>query len=191
MLLRVALDVEQIGVTRLELPYEVENPMRVVAALREQTKLIITAMANSSAAGYVDLVGHVVARDEFGWTPIEYRPTGSTDTRLIELKTAETTATPEIDAIRDIASLPAMTGNIALGIAGYPLPVSLTGNGESTMLAFLAALAAGGHVSVGTSTAGGGPRQNVALAAKVGGIARLAGRAALTGPAARELLGLD
>ncbi len=184
MLLRVALDVEQIGVTRLELPPDIDDPERAVVALREQTKLIITGMADSSAAGFVDLVGHVGAPDKFGWKAIEYRPPGGNDTRLIELHFVE------IAEFTAINSLPTMTNDIAQGVAGYPLPVSLTGKGESTMLAFLAALAAGGHVCVGTRMSGGEPRQNVALAAKIGGIARLAGRTALGGPAARRLLRL-
>ncbi len=179
MLLRVAVDAEQIGVTRLELPPEIEDPGRVVAALRDQTRLIITAMADSSTARFVDLVGHFGIEDQFGSIPVEYRRPGAIDTCLVELHSGVLT------------DLPATAGSIALGIGHHrPLPVSLAGNGDGAILASLAALAAGGHVCVGTRTSGGEPRQNLALAAKAGGIARLAGRPALNRAAAIALLGL-
>ena len=79
---------------------------------------------------------------------------------------------------------PALVVAVAEIVAAHPAGVSLCGAGGSAVPVLLAALAAGGHLSVASSA-----RDHAALVARASGLARIAGRPPLDRAAARDLLG--
>ncbi|WP_206425978.1 3-keto-5-aminohexanoate cleavage protein [Nakamurella antarctica] len=180
MLLRVALDAQQIGVTRFELSWQQTDLAQAVEMLRAETQVILTAPGTSPLASMVDLVwrDRSVTADLPGMAPKEFCPPGSNRVHLLEF---------HLHATDVLGEIPSQVGLIA---AGSQLPISVSSDGPTAMLAMMAALSGGCHLRVGTADSGGGPRENVALAAKAVGFAKLGGRPPLTSAEARVQLGL-
>ncbi len=179
LLLRLALDAEQIGATRIHLPADLDEPLRALAALRDHTTLIISAAAAGPAAELADLVSPPIGT---AGRDVLVTPTGLAV--LVEL-------------IPEPAQDPAaVVTDLAARIGRRQLPVSVACHGPLAIPALLTALAAGAHIRVGTAGAGAGsgsaagPRADVTLAARAAGIARLIGRPALSAAQARALLQL-
>lgn len=186
-LLRTAIDAEHVGARRIHLAADQPDLAHVIAGLRSQTDLIITVDDDTGAADLVDrmLPGFVETVLDAGPTP---------------------------------AALVAAVAGLVTEPATHPAGLSLGGRGDAGVPVLLAALAAGAHLRVGTadtppptpiatvapvptgagaSTAGplrgrgGAPeRTDVALVARAGGIARIAGRPPMDAAAARALWGI-
>lgn len=171
VLLRVAIDAEQVGAARLHLPAGLPDPGPTVDALRAQTRLVLTADADDPAAAACDDPGPSfveVVLDDGG--------------------PAELSAPPGlVAAVARLADEAGATGRVT----------SVSGRGTAGIPVLLAAVAAGLHVRVGSADTGppgpvGPPaaREDIALIARAAGLARIAGRLPARGSQARELLGL-
>ena len=169
LLLRLALDAEQVGTARIHLPDDLSEPATAVAALRAQTGLVLSANSGGPLADLVDLISHSGVLRRLGGRPV-----------LTEVSPGA--AVEPAQFVADLASL----------IRVCEPPVSITCQGDAGVPALLTALAAGGHVRVGT--AGTPPtdnlREDVQLVARAAGIARLIGRPAMPVAQARALLGI-
>lgn len=102
-----------------------------------------------------------------------------------------------VDAeVPDSTDLPAVVTEVARLVAAHPGGVCVHGRGSIALPVLLASLAAGGHLLVAApepdhaATAGRSSRDQVALAARASGLARISGRPPLAAPEARTLLGL-
>jgi hypothetical protein len=180
LLLRVALDAQQVGISRLHLadvpaPDGVE-PWQLIAALRSQTELIISAAADGPLASLADLVAEPAGHPRFTASTLR-RP--GRDAVLTELQVSPGGGTAELVA------------ELAAAIAAAVGLISVTGRDSAALPAMLTALAAGAHLRIGTwQTPGPNPREDVALAARAAGLARLAGRLPVRPGEARRILGL-
>ena len=165
LLLRIALDAEQIGATRIQLP-DLANPEQAITALRQHTGLLISS-DDPALTDLADLSGPVDHQLRFRGSAVA----------------AEMTPDLTLAAPAQIAKLAAVIGSATL-------PVSVICQGPDAITGLLTALAAGAHVRVGLGSATGsaGPRDDVTLVAKAAGIARLIGRPALSADQARALL---
>jgi hypothetical protein len=169
LLLRLALDAEQVGTARIHLPDDLAEPAEAVAALRAQTGLILSANNGGPLATLVDLTSD---------SGVLRRPDGPP----VLTEVVPGAAVEPARYVADLASL--------IGVCEPP--VSVVCQGESAVVALLTALAAGAHARVGTAGTPptDNPREDVQLAARAAGIARLIGRPAMPVAQARALLGL-
>ena len=169
LLLRLALDAEQVGTARIHLPDDLAEPAQAVTALRAQTGLVLSANSGGPLADLVDLISDSGLLRRLGGPPV-----------LTEVSPGA--AVEQAQFVAGLASL--------IGVCEPP--VSIVCQGEVAVAALLTALAAGGHVRVGT--AGMLPtdnaREDVQLVARAAGIARLIGRPAMPIAQARALLRL-
>jgi uncharacterized protein (DUF849 family) len=100
------------------------------------------------------------------------------------------------EIVLDPAPPQALVATVAEIVAAHPAGVSVGARDGAALPVLLAAIAAGGHVRVGTADAPppgdrrGGGRDDAALVARAAGVARLAGRPPLDPDAARRILGL-
>jgi len=160
-LLRVAIDAEQVGATRIHLALHQPDFVAVVAGLRRQTDLVITTVPGHPQADLVDRL-----------------PPDFTE---VVLEGA------------DPAALTAQVAGLAAGADGE---ICLGGRGAAAVPVLFAAIAVGTDLLVGTAlsppdpaNAGGDrPRSHddAALVARASGLARIAGRPAAQGRAARS-----
>lgn len=164
-LLRCAIDAEQVGASRIHLAVDQPDFIAAVAGLRRQTGLVITTDDGHPGSDLVDRL----PRD------------------LIEIVLDE--GPSPIDLVAQVA-------RIAEERDGE---VSLAGQGDAAVTVLFAALAVGAHLRVGTAHTPlqpptndlrGDPRprgrDDAALVARASGLARIAGRPALEGRAARS-----
>lgn len=160
-LLRVAIDAEQVGATRIHLAPDQPDFVAAVAGLRRQTDLVITADPDHPGADLVDRL------------PPDFT-----------------------EIILDGTDPAALTAEVARVVAAATAGISVGGRGAAAVPVLFAAIAAGADLLVGTaltpvepSAPGQGPprgRDDAALVARAGGLARIAGRPALQGAAARS-----
>ena len=167
-LLRLAIDAEQVGATRIHLAIDQPDVVAAVAGLRTQTDLLITTGPDHPAADLVDRL-----------------PAGFTELVL------------------DGDDPVAVTAEVARVAGPGPIGISLGGRGPAAVPVLFAAIAVGADLLVGSSlspptahpagpagpTASPGRRgpgrDDAALVARAGGLARIAGRPPLQGAAAR------
>lgn len=171
-LLRLAIDAEQVGASRIHLALDQPDLVAAVAGLRGQTDLLITGDPDHPGA---DLIDHL--------------PSGFT----------------EIVLVGDDPAV--LTGEVARVAGAAPSGVSFGGRGPAAVPVLFAAIAVGADLLVGSSLSpapsapagsapppprsattpgrGGPARDDAALVARAGGLARIAGRPALQGAAAR------
>ncbi len=163
-LLRMAIDAEQVGATRLHLPLDQPDFVAAVAGLRRHTELVITADPAHPGA---DLVDRLPA--EFADVVLDEGP-------------------PPGDLVAEVAR-----------VTGRPdITMSVGGRGTSAVPVLFAALAVGADLLVGTALTPLEPpgpdlrgdhrsvgRDDAALVARASGLARIAGRPAAQGRAAR------
>ena len=169
-LLRTAIDAEQIGVTRLHLPADQPDLARTVAALRQQTSLILTC---DVAVGGVDVItsGFVDAVVE-----------QSSDLPAVVAEVARLVADHPAGVGlhgRGSAVLPVLLASLAAGghlLVGPPEPPAAIG---------VVAHTAAAPRPLGTVAV------HVALVARASGLARISGRPPMTARAARNLLGVS
>ena len=163
-LLRSAIDAEQVGATRIHLASDQQDIVAVVAADRRQTDLVITIAPDHPAAELVDRM-----------------PSDFTEVVLDE-------GPDEVDLVAEVVRID----------RAHPHHVSLAGRGRAGLPVLFAALAVGAHLRVGTADTPANPirqdltddprtagRDDAALVARAGGLARLAGRPPLDAAAAR------
>lgn len=162
-LVRLAIDAEQVGATRIHLAIDQPDFVAAVVALRGQTDLVITADPDHDGADLVDRV------------PSDFT-----------------------EIVLDEDDPPALTAEVARIAAAARSEVSLGGRGAAAVPVLFAAIAVGADLLVGTalsppepvdSTAFAGRRapgrDDAALVARAGGLARIAGRPAAQGRVAR------
>ncbi len=159
-LLRTAIDAEQVGATRLHLPADQPDLATTVAALRGQTRLILTCDAGTAD---VDVV-----RADF-----------------IDAVVGESSDLPGVVAqvARLVAENPAGITICGSGSSALPTLLAALAAGGHIWVG------APEHESAGPGPAPH-PRDHAALVARASGLARIAGRPPLDRRAARTLLGL-
>ncbi len=159
-LLRTAIDAEQVGAARLHLPADQPDLTTAVAALREQTRLVLTC---DSPITELDIIG----------------------SDFLDAVVEDGGDLPDVvaEVARLVAEHPAGIGICGRGAAALPaLLAALAAGGHVWVAAPEQALAAPGHAPQ--------PRDQAALVARAAGLARIAGRPPLDRWAARQLLGL-
>jgi len=163
-LLRVAIDAEQVGATRIHLPLDQPDFVAAVAGLRRQTDLVITTDPDHPGADLVDRL------------PPDFT-----------------------EFVMDEAPATTLTTEVARLAAGAPAEVSVGGRGSAAVPVLFAAIAVGADLLVGTALnpttlpgadrrgdTGPRSRDDAALVARASGLARIAGRPAAQGQAARS-----
>jgi hypothetical protein len=180
VLLRIAIDAQQVGAARLHLPTDLDDPVGVVAALRERTTLVLTTDPAGSAIEFCDFPGPAFTEVIIGGSD----PDG---------------------VIPDAAAAVEEVARLAREASAKALTVSVAGRGGAATAVLLSAVAAGLHVRVGTADApripvdrrGGGSdidpntaQADIALIARAAGVARIGGRPPVDARTAREMLGI-
>src|SRR5664279_102101 len=163
-LLRSAIDAEQVGATRIHLASDQQEIVPVIAGLRRQTDLVITIAPDHPAAELVDRMPA-----DFSEVVLDEGP-------------------DDVDLVAEVVRID----------REHPHHVSLAGRGHAGLTVLFAALAVGAHLRVGTADTPANPirqdltddprtagRDDAALVARAGGLARLAGRPPLDATAAR------
>ncbi len=164
-LLRVAIDAEQVGATRIHLALDQPDFVATVAGLRRQTDLVVTTDPNHPGADLVDRL------------PPDFA-----------------------EIVLDEGPAPAaLAAEVARIAAEADAPVSFGGRGSAAVPVLFTALAVGADVLVGTALSPPDPpatdlrgdprprgRDDAALVARAGGLARIAGRPAAQSRAARS-----
>jgi hypothetical protein len=181
VLLRIAIDAQQVGAARLHLPPDLDDPADVVAALRDRTTLVLTTDPTGSAIELCDRPGPAFTEVVIGGPD----PEGLIPDAAI--------------AVEEVARL-------AREASAKTLTVSVAGRGGSATAVLLSAVAAGLHVRVGTADATltplrrrggdadidqGGAQADIALIARAAGVARIGGRPPVDARTAREILGMS
>jgi uncharacterized protein (DUF849 family) len=176
VLLRIAVDAEQMGAARLHLPPDLPDAARAVAELRARTRMVLTTDPDGAAATLCDRPGSLFR---------------------------EVVLDPADPAIL-VAAVAGLAADARIG-PGQILSVSGRGRaGMAVMLAAVAAglqVRVGSADSAHSADPADGPaparelgpdpaRDDIGLIARAAGIARIAGRQLLGGAAARELLGV-
>ncbi len=164
-LFRVAIDAEQVGATRIHLALDQPDFVSAVAGLRRQTEMVITTDPDHPGADLVDRL------------PVDF-------TEIV------------LDEGPSPAALAAKVARVAGTTAGA---VGFGGRGAAAIPVLFVALAVGAHLLVGTALTPPDPpptdlrdnprplgRDDVALVARAAGLARIAGRPATQGRAARS-----
>ena len=163
-LLRIAIDAEQVGATRIHLPLDQPDFVATVAGLRRQTDLVITTDPAHPGADLVDRLP-----PDFVEVVLDDGPSPA-DLTVQVARLAETSA-----------------GDVSIG-----------GRNAAAVPVLFAALAVGADLLVGTALTPPDPpqtdlrgdprplgRDDAALVARASGLARIAGRPAAEGRAAR------
>ncbi len=162
-LLRLAIDAEQVGATRIHLAIDQPDFVTAVAGLRGQTDLLITADPDHPGADLVDRV------------PPDFT-----------------------EVVLDEDDPTALTAEVARIAAAAGSEISFGGRGAAAVPVLFAAIAVGADLLVGTALSPPEPesavmagrrapgRDDAALVARAGGLARIAGRPAVQGRAARS-----
>lgn len=179
VLLRVAIDAEQVGAARLHLPANLPEAARAVAELRAQTGLVLTTDPDAAAADLCDLPGPSFR--EVILDPADRVELVATVAQLAA--EGRTGPCPVVSVSgRGSAAMPVMLAAVAAGLqvrvgsADHPAAEATHPPGP------------GGAVALGL-----GPdpsRADIGSIARAAGIARIAGRPLLGAAAARELLEL-
>ena len=159
-LLRTAIDAEQVGATRLHLAADQPDLATAVAALREQTRLVLTSDA---VGAEVDVIG----------------------SGFVDAVVDESADLPGLvaEVAKLVAAHPAGIGICGRGTAALPiLLAALAAGGHVWVEAPESDPGGSGHPPH--------LRDHAALVARASGLARIAGRPPLDRRAARTLLGL-
>jgi hypothetical protein len=165
-LLRIAIDAAQVGAGRLHLPADLPDPAEAVAALRQQTQLVLTTDPDGTAAVFCDRPGR--GFDEVVLDPAEPAVLLAEVARLAA-DSATRRRTVSV-AGRGAASLPVLLAGVAAGLhvrVGTADTPSLTGAG------------------------GPNARPDIGLIGRAAGLARIAGRPPMLPAVVSALLGLD
>ncbi len=170
--LRVAIDAEQVGASRIHLAQDQDDIVALLHGLRQNTELIVTADPGHPAEGLLDTLPTVVTDVVLDQGP-----------RQAEL----------VSEVGRIAAGADATGLISVGgRGGAAIPVLF-----AALAAGLHVMAGTAHTPLAPAPTDlrADPRErgkdDAALVARASGLARIAGRPPVEGRAARELWGVE
>ncbi len=194
-LLRIAIDAEQVGAARIHLAPDQPDTRRAVTAIREQTRLVVTADPDGVAAPAADRTGP-------DFTELVLPASLAGPELLVELARIAR-AHPGAASVggRGPASLPVLLAALAVGLHlrvgtadADRAPTGTAPNGTApnepgpSDRPEPAAPAGPPRIApAGTPR----PADDIALIARAAGLARIAGRPPMPIPQARAVLGLD
>lgn len=165
VLLRIAVDAEQVGAGRLHLPAGLPDPARTAAELRSQTRLVLTADTGDPAVACCDAPGPAFTEIVLDPGP----PADLVATVAGIARDAATSGNPTSVGGRGAADITALLAAIA---AGLHVRVGTADTGL--------------RVPAGSASI----REDLGLIGRAAGIARIAGRPLLRPDAAAAVLGV-